>query len=658
MKTKNGRERTPRKVERRKKQSDGCSCNNTTGSQHLALSRDAVFAAVLTAIAAAAVVVLFAAAPWLAENVAVAVKSASPRSNSCDDVSINNTGTNVLVGDVNAAAGVKQQHRQQLQRQFERWFADNGGWMHPDVLLESDIAGYGKGLAVGAGANDSNSSGNNNTVIRRGQPILRVPERLVLSKRRAIELIVASNFGGDLDEGDSSSGTSRHNQNSAKATGPATIFLLQQMLGDLEAMALLLAIFEDQEEDCANGQQHIPPFAFFAPYLNMIRLADNEELPLLHTFENSALQMLGDDDLIDLARSTAKRLERTWDGLRTNALFGEDDNDDSGSSLKFCGLLPQFRSFRRYYGVVSSHAMILQGVPHLVPMADMINHRPRNQHSSNHGGSEDIAPNGASFADYHYRDADTGAIVILSDRTTASTTEAIASSSLRQQVFEEYAPLDNSLYLASFGFVPDDNPYHCVALPFADLVAEQRHQQQPMLRLLRNATLQRVLERIHPEPWRNDNAVGPTFCIRRDFSVMDNGDGIMGMYASIVVLEEFDAGSINDLGEEEWLRNLRSDCITAYETLVDNKKKGDVVDVLREACYVPNATSTRSWRAAVGRAATARLAEATPPAVSDDPRQRNGGDLDGLDRQRLQQVELAMRFRDEDEKVLRALVGA
>ncbi len=84
-------------------------------------------------------------------------------------------------------------------------------------------------------------------------------------------------------------------------------------------------------------------------------------------------------------------------------------------------------------------------IKYLSPMAEMINHADRPEVAN--------GPPTKMFQAYHKLENDK--LVVYADRNFQT----------GDMVVEEYGQLDNSLYITAFGFVPLNNPHHCVLLP-------------------------------------------------------------------------------------------------------------------------------------------------------------------------------------------------
>ena len=174
----------------------------------------------------------------------------------------------------------------------------------------------------------------------------------------------------------------------------------------------------------------------------------------------------------------------------------------------------QFHTFHKFVGIVSSRAMVLKGVKYLTPLAEMINYAPVSpvdqvqevQHQQERGEKEqhrncdDYQGRGEKnwihtpFDLYHTIGADES-ITVRSDRnvllnhlsdSTPTTQKSknqndniangsgdgkitikpttMKATTTTIQIFEDYGPVDSSLFLEMHGFVPNYNPNHCAVI--------------------------------------------------------------------------------------------------------------------------------------------------------------------------------------------------
>lgn len=182
------------------------------------------------------------------------------------------------------------------------------------------------------------------------------------------------------------------------------------------------------------------------PYLQILP----NDVPRLDTFDDETLDMLNDEYLVDLAQQSKSELSRAWTKghleLITTTMAEVFARQQRHKHL-YKGCLT-FESFHNYVAMSSSRAMILEdGNKYLTPLADMMNHMPK------HDASGEMLSE--PFVNFHTRNED-GSITVRADRKVPKAGE---------QIFEAYGDTDNSLYLEAFGFVPDENPYHCAMIP-------------------------------------------------------------------------------------------------------------------------------------------------------------------------------------------------
>jgi hypothetical protein len=118
-------------------------------------------------------------------------------------------------------------------------------------------------------------------------------------------------------------------------------------------------------------------------------------------------------------------------------------------------------------------------------MADMINHAPAPLFDDLKTVSTPMPS--PLFTDNHVRDATDGSIVVKADRMI------IQQHDSQQQIFEEYGQLDNSLYLVAHGFVPHQNPHHCVVIPAGGLLLYNDDSRDPIVLAVTGMVLMELL---------------------------------------------------------------------------------------------------------------------------------------------------------------------
>lgn len=289
-------------------------------------------------------------------------------------------------------------------RSFSAWFDNNKGWHHPNLAL-SYSEDLGTSLIL-KGDRQPNSV----NIIRKGELVMIIPSSLVFTAESC------RNLFQQLDN----------------AVGNDIVLSINRFWTDpLQQQDTIIALALMME--CMLGKA-----SSFHPYLELL-----PEVPRLDTFSESDLELLQDDYLATLARESANTIRKFWKGTGRKALKAlakQRAATLSDGKLLMNSSCVSYDNFHRYMAVVGSRAMILNSTKYLTPMADMVNHR-ENIHS------HDL------FETFHKLNAD-GSISVFADRDMTAGGD----------FFEEYGKLDNSLYLMVFGFVPNQNPYHCAAI--------------------------------------------------------------------------------------------------------------------------------------------------------------------------------------------------
>lgn len=172
-------------------------------------------------------------------------------------------------------------------------------------------------------------------------------------------------------------------------------------------------------------------------------LQDNY-LATLGRYSRATLQQIYESDVHDLVLSISESITKR----STTNLY----NDKSCFT---------FETFHKYTSISSSRSMILYGKKYLTPLADMMNYAPRQDDKEN---SEQILQPTQSFLLYHHLDQeDQTTIIIEADRDVRPA----------HQIFEDYGPTDNTLFLEAFGFVPFHNPFHCALVQLPSPISQR-----------------------------------------------------------------------------------------------------------------------------------------------------------------------------------------
>ena len=269
-------------------------------------------------------------------------------------------------------------------------------------------------------------------------------------------------------------------------------------------------------------------------------------------------------------------------------------------------------------------------LPSLTPLAEMINYAPKVE-SQQH---ELIR---APFDLYHTLSED-NSITVRSDRDVFSSDASHGSTFI--QIFEDYGPVDSSLFLEAHGFVPYKNPNNCATIPGSFFlrrgVAAGRKDENAhlVLRALK------ALYLIHPETERFGTLAD--VCVKGNLELVDDGNTVGRKPASdsiaiaSLLLGEGTSSPWNQMGILE-LKTLREKCIAAVQS-------GDAARMeLRCARYPGNDLLVKSaLRTGASRALT--------KFGYDDQLQPEG--IEQIGPHDDHQLTLALRFRAEEKRIL------
>ncbi len=178
----------------------------------------------------------------------------------------------------------------------------------------------------------------------------------------------------------------------------------------------------------------------------------------LDTFSEEELEMLQDNYLSSVARHSRDKLKHIWNADIHDIvqLIIDSVANRITENLNIERSCFTFEAFHRYTTISSSRAMILNGRKYFTPLADMINYAPQ-QYTDDKFTDKVSLQHSNIFLQYHHLDEEGQTIIVKADRVVKPS----------HQIFEDYGPIDNSLFLEAFGFVPFHNPFHCalVELP-------------------------------------------------------------------------------------------------------------------------------------------------------------------------------------------------
>lgn len=252
---------------------------------------------------------------------------------------------------------------------------------------------------------------------------------------------------------------------------------------------------------------------------------------LLQMYLNGRGESDGDDTITNFATGSFKSILYDMIGVKMGSL-------PSSSSSPLPTIPPSctsFETFHRFVAIASSRAMVLKGRKYLTPLAEMINYAPvtmkqtQQHHQGEHqGGSLDwIRP---PFDLYHTFSADDG-IAVRSDRDVLLSKDTIDyihqnTEEAVIQLFEDYGPVDSSLFLEAHGFVPCENPHHCAVISGALLMTNVGGTTSGVAKddidLLTRAL--KALHLIDPRS-AGFETLGDV-CVRADLSIVEDGSTI------------------------------------------------------------------------------------------------------------------------------------
>eukprot|EP00985_Skeletonema_marinoi_P031003 scaffold35407_cov146-Skeletonema_marinoi.AAC.2 len=419
----------------------------------------------------------------------------------------------------------------------------------------------------------------------------------------------------------------------------------------------------DDDDDSTNG-------SFWGPYLNML---SSTPIPRLDTFDTEEYAMLNDATLEMVGRSSKERLQSMFYG---SASGGGDDNVSVKAVLRDMINIQQrtnknnnpavpltcleFDTFHKFIGIVSSRAMVLKGIKYLTPLAEMINYSPvspleqvvhPSRSSSELDGRVAVREDGmihTPFDLYHTLGAD-DSITVRSDRNVMlqqqqqpsphdGSAEDTTAATTTIQIFEDYGPVDSSLFLEMHAFVPSNNPYHCAVIHGRHFL---RRQVAPGRSDPNSNVLLRALKLLHlTNPQLTQFVSLEDVCVRKDMTIVEDGNMIGRRPASdAIAITSLLLGESTDMFSN--LEVLKSKCITAIES-------NDVERIELQCARYPG--SRRIVKHALVNAAQRSVSEAdvTMETLSSwlEEAEMEGGEGGN------EKLALAVRFRIEERKII------
>jgi hypothetical protein len=547
---------------------------------------------------------------------------------------------------------------EERQAAFLQWIVDNGGIFHPirhgdqtlAVTLEKfpQFGGWGLALSLDTEQqcfnstdgqcqlSESEDEDSNETIVHQLDPLFTIPSSLIITVPKILEM-----YGSISSDWHIPSFHSRLDTILRKGLHGNGLSKQINMMGLVEqdvVMALYL-----MAENCQH--EHLNLFgkdSFYGPYLDVLPGL----IPRLDTFGDEEYNVLKDKVLEQIGRESKRALEEMYSGpsdrkggsLKAVLLDMIATKINTGSSSLEKASCTSFESFHRFIALISSRAMVLRGEKRVVPLAEMINYAPLPEVSSNI-----IRP---AFDLFHSLGED-GSMTVRSDR------DVILSSGVDNlvredgstvvQLFEDYGPVDSSLFLEAHGFVPNDNPHHCVVIPgplIERAVAPNG---------IKEADKQFIVDalqmlRLAPAKLDTSRPLLQDFCVRQDLSLVEDGSDNVRRPAS-------DAIAVVSLlaSNDEDQRSLREQCTSAI-----NSSAHEMIEI-RCARYPENDAIIKG---ALNSAAGFIVKEGNSNTDSEDSEKTDAestrlvSNLLSAEAEGLERMALAWRFRVQERRLL------
>eukprot|EP00579_Thalassiosira_antarctica_P011033 CAMPEP_0201922282 /NCGR_PEP_ID=MMETSP0903-20130614/10358_1 /ASSEMBLY_ACC=CAM_ASM_000552 /TAXON_ID=420261 /ORGANISM="Thalassiosira antarctica, Strain CCMP982" /LENGTH=1043 /DNA_ID=CAMNT_0048459387 /DNA_START=185 /DNA_END=3316 /DNA_ORIENTATION=- len=431
----------------------------------------------------------------------------------------------------------KDPQKSKEKEAFLKWFVENGGTFHPigwdndravNVTIEEFPSFGGWGLALPIPPKSSRPSdecqsettdgqcivkNEKSPVIKHLDPLFTVPSSIIITVTSITDAYASSASPFFLPD-------FYFTVNKIlRQAFPNELGLAAHGMGLVQqdvviAMSLMV-------EDCQHRHGRFK--SRWGPYLDVL---PQYTIPRLDTFGDEEYAALQDEKLEYTGRKSRRLLEQMYfnggsgvNGPSLKAVVQDMILHKHGptSSLR---PIPEscisFETFHRFVAIVSSRAMLLDGVKHLTPLAEMINYSPKV--AAHH--TEDLIR--APFDLYHTGSGDRWdrSITVRSDRDIFITETSGEAAPI--QLFEDYGPVDSSLFLEAHGFVPHENPHNCAVISGSFFLrrnaATGRYDETVELVL----QALKALYLIHPEEFD----VFEDVCVTGGLRLVDDGDAI------------------------------------------------------------------------------------------------------------------------------------
>eukprot|EP00578_Thalassiosira_sp_NH16_P002999 CAMPEP_0181140008 /NCGR_PEP_ID=MMETSP1071-20121207/35083_1 /TAXON_ID=35127 /ORGANISM="Thalassiosira sp., Strain NH16" /LENGTH=1022 /DNA_ID=CAMNT_0023226947 /DNA_START=76 /DNA_END=3144 /DNA_ORIENTATION=+ len=538
---------------------------------------------------------------------------------------------------------------------FLEWFVENGGTFHPiywgndravNVTIEAFPSYGGWGLALPLLQESSqppeecrveNTDGipdsEKKPIIKHLDPLFTVPSSIIISVQSILE-IYATDTSSPLYLPDF-----YFNVNKILTQAfPNSRGLAKQGMG-LVQQDVIIAIYL-MVENCHHDYTHLfsnNKGSRWGPYLDVL---PNYTLPRLDTFGDEEYSALNDDNLEYTGRNSKRLLGQIFfdDGAAVaNGSLKSVVQDMIRQKISHGRAIPASCISFDTFHIVSSRSMVLKGVKYLTPLAGMINYAPKVEAHQQDDDHSDLTR--APFDLYHTLSKD-NSIIVRSDRDIFYPKRLNDGAMI--QIFEDYGPVDSSLFLEAHGFAPHENPNNCASISgsffLRRIIATGRYDENAdlVLRALKNLHL------IHPKVMEFEAL--ENVCVKQNLEVVDDGlhVGVKPASDSIALASLLlgDSDIMIESFESESFFALRDKCIAAI-------RSGDTERMEIRCARYPG--SGRIVRQALRTAAGRAIANFEDEGDTEEKLLVQFKQAELQDRDRLV---LALRFRLEERKIL------
>ncbi|KAL7477444.1 hypothetical protein ACHAW6_003253 [Cyclotella cf. meneghiniana] len=476
-------------------------------------------------------------------------------------------------------------------------------------------------------------------IIHELDPLFTIPASLIISIPRVLQTYASSSSHQYIPTFRSRVHAilRNHLHGNGLSAQPSMMGLIEQDV----VLAMYLMV-----EDCQHANRELfGEDSWWGPYLEVLPGL----IPRLDTFEDEHYKALNDTQLENAGRESRKALQQMYNGdkaLKSVLLdmIGTKINKSLLPVIEMASCT-NFDSFHRFVAIISSRAMVLRGEKRLVPMAEMINYAPRPE-TANYR----IRP---SFDLFHTL-GENGSMTVRSDRNVfRDSVDLVKDNGLNViQLFEDYGPVDSSLFLEAHGFVPKENPNHCAVIAGSLLlsaIAEDTDE------VMENQVAVRALTTLGLVPPQSEiikNTLLQDVCVRKDLTIIEDGSIIGRQPASdsiAVVSLMHGAGKERDVDASLFLRHA---CYRAVES-------GDVETIEARCARYPG--SSKFVRRALKNAARMIIVQTLLSLETDVTGFKEETDAEmsrlvskllGAEVKGDERMSLAWRFRIEERRLL------